>query len=344
MRTSVPFCVIDRPFVVWSDDVDRDRDEFLERIDADFYDRAAQGLVYTLLEDKPHEATHEADGNQGEIDQSRKDVSSLSRLLWHHGIETLVMMLGAYIQAPAAVHAYFLKCRTDDALEMARAILKGRRPVQNKINDVPFNVENLLLGLHSCAGWPDRDDTIQRFRGALRGMLAAFTREEHRWEYNSIKHGLRASHGRFALAVGIEENPGVEASPDAMQLIGYSRDASFFDVAKPLRNASKEASRVNFNLDKVSVTWSLEKCLCDLQLLSILMGNTISALRIANGAASGTVRFRRPADAEEWWKHYEELHAGAVPTSSFGVDIDVKSTQLPTSEDVFTSYRQNTRK
>ena len=340
MPTSVPFCIVDRSFVVWSDDVGHDCEEFLKRIDADFYDRAARRMVDALPDEVPLEA---ADENKNEeIDQRRKDVSSLSRLLWHHGIETLVMMLGAYIQAPAAVHAYFLKCRTDDASEMARALLEGRRPLQNRISDVPFNVENLLRGLHSCAGWPDRDDTIQRFRDALRGMLAAFTREEHRWEYNSIKHGLRASHGHFALAAGIEEKPGVEAPPDAMRLIGYSRDASFFNVARPLRNASKEASRVNFKLDKVSVAWSLEKVLCELQLLSILISNTISALRIVSGTPAGTVTFKRPADAEDWWQYYEGLNAGAVPTSAFGVYIDAKGIHLPTNDDVLASYHHDT--
>lgn len=338
-QTSMPFCVIDRPFVVWSDDIGRDREEFLERLDADFYARTALKLGEALPDEMQEDASNEGDENQSEIAQSRKDIASLSRLLWHHGIETLVMMLGGYIQAPEVIHAYFQKCRTRDTLEIAQGLLTARRPVHNRINDVSFNVENLLRGLHLCAGWPGRDNTLQKFRDALQSMLAAFVSEEQRWEYNSIKHGLRASHGQFALAVGLEEEPGVEAPPEAMHLIGSSRDASFFKVAKPLRNASKEASRVNFKLDNVSVSWSLEKVLCELQILSILISNTISALRIGAGAVPNTVVFKRPADEENWWRYYEGLYAGPVTKCSFGIDIDANGAELRTGDDVFESYR-----
>jgi hypothetical protein len=316
--------------VVWSDDVERDLDEFLTSVDADFYDRTARALI---------EASSDGLSDEAE-DLWRKDASSQSRLLWHHGIETLVMMLGAYVQAPGAVHAYFLKCRTEDALELARALLQGKRPAQNRITDAPFTLVNLLKGIHLSAVWRDVDDTLEKFARALGDILRSFAREEHRWEYNSIKHGLRAHHGKFGLAIGIQDAPGVPASADAMEMVGYSRDASFFNIAKPLRNATNQASRVNFALDKVSVAWSLEKVLCDLQLLSLLIGNTVSALRIVAGASPGTVVFKRPADADDWWDRYMNMHAGPVPTARFGPDLDVKGYKLPTGDDVMDSYRK----
>jgi hypothetical protein len=174
----------------------------------------------------------------------------------------------------------------------------------------------------------------------LRGILSGFADEKHRWEYNSIKHGLRATHGRFALAVGIEETPGVPARPEQMKIVGYSRDASFFDVAKPLTNATKEASKVNFRIEKVTVAWSLEKILCELQILSLLLNNTLSALRVAAGAPPGTAIFNRPAEAETWWDHYFSLHAGDVPTASMSINIDARDVKLPEAKDVFASYRR----
>ena len=100
MRTSVPFCVIDRAFVVWSDDVERDNKSFLENVDSFFYIRASREFIGTDDDMVP----------VGEIDQdqARKDVSSLARMLWHHGTEMLVMLLGAYVQAPDAAYAYVL--------------------------------------------------------------------------------------------------------------------------------------------------------------------------------------------------------------------------------------------
>ncbi|ESY35295.1 hypothetical protein X747_28735 [Mesorhizobium sp. LNJC384A00] len=193
MPRHAAFCVSERPFVVWSDDVTRDNRSFLESIDSGFYFRAAGLLMGS--------GSSESDTDDDD-DQTRKDVSSLARMLWHHGIETLVMLLGAYIQAPHAVHAYFQKCKTEDATWIARTILSGERPVYNKINDVPFTLSNLLMGLHLRAGWPDRDATVNKFEQVLAGILSDFAEEEHRWEYNSIKHGLRATHGRFALMAG----------------------------------------------------------------------------------------------------------------------------------------------
>jgi len=333
MRTSARFCVIDRPFVVWSDDIERDNKRFLESVDSFFYIRAVREFI----------ETHGGAGSEseGDEDQDRKDVSSLARMLWHHGAETLVMLLGAYIQAPDAVHAYVLKCRTEDATNIARSLLRQKQPTYNRINDVPFTILNLLRGIHLCAGWADFEDTIGKFERVLRRILLKLADEKHRWEYNSIKHGLRATHGRFALAFGIEETPGVPAPPEKMEMIGYSRDASFFDVAKPLRNATKAASKVNFRIEKVAVTWSLEKVFCELQILSLLLNNTVSALRIAAGAQKGSVAFKRPADAEMWWDYYFSLHVGSVPTASMSIVLDARDLKLPGAKDVLASYRRN---
>lgn len=330
--------------MVWSDDVNRDLKEFLEQFDAAHYERAAHALVRSLEEEAQSKPTSNDLPSHNGNDQGRKDISSLSRLLWHHGVETLVMMLGAYLQAPGAVHAYFLKCRTEDIREIARMLLEDRLPIWNRSISGSFSIENLLQGIHHSAGWTMKEDTIQKFALSLNEMLHSFTREEHRWEYNSIKHGLRVGHGSFALAAGIEDTPGVEASTEAMQLIGYSREASFFDIAKPLKNATKAENRVNFRLDSVSVTWSLEKVLYDLQALSFLISNTVSALKIIGGVPPGTVKFLRPSDMTQWWQQYEALHIGTVPTASFGIDIDASLIDLPTSDDVINSYRHGTWK
>lgn len=332
---SLPFCVLDRPFVVWSNDVGRDCVDFLTRIDVGFYTRTVGMLLANLPDEQIGQSEQAVDATE---ERERKDVSSLARMLWHHGIETLVMILGAYIQTPQAPHAYFLKCRTEDAVALARALLQGRRLTYNRSNDAPFTISNLLNGVHQHVPWTDKAVTISKLTKSLRTMLSAFTGEEHRSEYNSIKHGLRAGHGRFALAFGIEEVPGVPAPPEAMRVIGSSRDASFFDVARPLLGQSGEKSKVNLALDHIVVAWSLERVLCDLQLLSLLIGNTVSALKIANGAAPNTVRFSRPMEADGWWERYDSFSGGDVPTMSSRLVFDLGDDQ-PTADDVIESYR-----
>ena len=342
----VPFCVVEKPFVVWGHDVAGDNRDFLERVDADLYYRTAHNIIAGggevegsgALPEEFRDGLH-APHMEVEDDQDRKDVSTLSRLLWHHGMETFVMMLGALIQAPGAAHGYFLKCRTEDAAALAELLLREERPRYSRLTDVPFTLVNLLASIHRCAAWEDRDEFVGRCARAFRGMLRQYTTEQHRWEYNSIKHGLRAFHGRFGLAFGIQEAPGTPAPPEAMEMVGFSRDASFFDVAKPLGNATRQASKMHFLTHKVSVSWSLEKVICELQLLSVLLRNTVSALRIAGGEAPGTVTFNRIVDADPFWETYFSLHAGNVPNASFGDDLDAREVRLLSEKDVFASYR-----
>jgi len=327
-----PFCVLERAHMLWGHDVAQDNADFLEHVDAEFYWRAAHQLI----------GLPSADGAlEDEDDQERKDISSLARLLWHHGVETLVMMLGAYMQAPGAVHGYFLKCRTEDAAGIAEILRGHQKPKFHRLSGDNFSLTNVLNGIHLCTPWPDRQDRVNRLTAALSNILRAFTDEEHRWEYNSIKHGLRAFHGRFAIAFGIQEAPGIPAPPEAMEVIGSSRDASFFDVARPLRNATRQDSKVNFKIDKVSVAWSLEKVLAELQLLSILLHNTVSAMRIAGGAEARSVSFNYISDseAEAFWTTYSGLRDGSVPTASMGADIDAREVKLATEKAVFASYK-----
>ncbi len=333
--SSVPFCVLEKPHMVWGHDIRRDNLHFLENVDAELYYRAAHNIIGDgrADPDENEPSRHEDD------EQDRKDVSTLSRLLWHHGMETLVMMLGAMMQAPSAAHAYFLKCKTEDAAAIADCLLREERPRYHRLNDVPFSLTNLFMGIHLCTGWEDRESFVEKSSRAFKDMLRNYATDEQRWEYNSIKHGLRASHGRFGIAVGIQEAPGVPARPEAMEMVGFSRDASFFDVARPLKNATKSISKVHFSIEKVSVSWSLEIVLGELQLLSVLLRNTIAAMRIAAGEKPSTVAFSRLVEADAFWDTYFSLYAGNIPHASMTDETDVREIKLPSDKDIFASYR-----
>jgi hypothetical protein len=116
------------------------------------------------------------------------------------------------------------------------------------------------------------------------------------------------------MRIGLEDKHGEKAPEENMQTIGQSDDASFFDIPTSLEGATKEQSRLNFCLRQVTVAWSLDRVLCELRLISILVGNTVSALKIGKGSKPGTVKFHRLAD-DEWWDIYDQSR---VPrTSSF---------------------------
>ncbi|MFC4191900.1 hypothetical protein ACFQFS_16925 [Novosphingobium lubricantis] len=246
----------------------------------------------------------------------------------------------AVIQAPSAVYAYFLKCRTEDAIQIGQLLLREQCPKYHRIEGAPFSLLGLMTGIHLRAGWPDRDLAIERFAMALRSMLGDYVNEHHRWEYNSIKHGLRTSHGRFALAAGIQEAPNIPAPPEAMQVIGASRDASFFSVVRPLANATNQQSKINFKTERVSLSWSLEKVLMELQILSFLIHNTASAIQVAPGVESGTVTFNKGAEDEQFWELYSQIDACGVRNASFGYVIDAREIDLATEKSVISSYKR----
>jgi hypothetical protein len=332
---SIPFCVVDRPFVVWSDDPNADVRAFLGGIDAEFYRRSA-----ALLMGGESEEDDEADGSDTD-DQERRDVSSLARLLWHHGSETLVMLLGSYLQAPGAVQGYFSKCRTEDITELATLLYEERLPAYHRSSgEVQFSMITLLNGIHLHAGWENKEETIEAYSHILVEILGSLIRPEVRFEYNSIKHGLRARHGPFSLSFGIEQSPGVLKAGEAMRELGRSRDSSYFDVPHPLNGASKNDSKTNFFLKKATVAWSLERVLCDLQILSFLIRNAVSALKIVAGVEATTCRFVRPAEAT-WWDAYKGFRVGPVITATLGREFDATGKKLPTAEAVRNSYTSN---
>ena len=371
-----PFCIVERPLMIWGEDLAGDNAHFLQRVDANLYYRVAHELVanwakrdagtpvesaFAEADDAPQLAvlsvpvpvhspvlaptpTRSTVSKCNDLDdaerQERKDVSSLSRLFWYHGMETLVMMLGAYIQAPGVVHGYFLKCRTEDALEVAGCLLREEQPRYARLKGPAFTLMHLLNGIHLCAAWSDRDMINDRFARAMKSMLRDYTDEHHRAEYNSIKHGLRASHGQFGIAIGIQEAPGVPAPPEAMEMIGLSQDASFFDVAKPLRGASKQEAKLHFVTEKSSVAWSLEKVIGDLQLISILLNNVVSALRIHAGTPCSSVSFNKIADGEPFWESYFQLHAGDVPHATMFMELNARQMTLPDAKFIFDSYKK----
>ncbi len=332
------FCVLNRPYMVWSDDVDRDLSTFLEKMDTNFHNRMAHSVIRGLfndmenLESLPRNSTPDTKSTS-------KDYASLVRIFWHHGIETLLLILGSLVQAPHSVHAYFLKCRNEDLSEIADLLLFEKTFNYSRLADTKVTISKIMRAISTQSGWNDGNLTADRFEKSFRDMLRRYLTPEHRQEFNSLKHGMRAYHGEFTLTVGVEDEPGKMAPPENMQCVGHSKDTSFFGVSEPLLNASKSQSKIHFSVADVSVSWSMEKVLCDLQLISLMIGNIVSYLKILNGAQPGSVNFTRPADAEVWWNNYDKQSSPGVTTSKFCAIFNASEIDLPTYQNIVDAYK-----
>ena len=253
---SSPFRVIDQPYVIWSHDPAKENLDFLGSIDSDFYERTVQ--TFFLSDDGCLRF-------DSENNEARKDVSSLARLLWNHGLETLVTLLGAYVQAPHAVHGFFLKCENKDCRKIAIYLLSGQIPESNFLVQSEFDFLAFVRGIHARSPWVDDEPTMGSFARALMEMLSEYDRDDHRAEYNSIKHGLRARHGRSAIAFGLQESIGIPASKESMRMLSDSRDGSHFLAIQPFKNLSKKDTREQFSVRRSSVGWSLNIQECSIQ-------------------------------------------------------------------------------
>ena len=309
-----PFRVIDKPYVLWSYEPSSENMEFLESIDYEFYERT----VKTAFCDKDGGPSFEPDTTE-----ARKDVSSHARLIWNHGLETLVSLLGAYVQAPHAVHGYVLKCQNEDCRRIAQFLLSGNIPSSHCLRRSDFDFPAFVRGIHARTPWINDEQCMTNLSRALRDLLAAYDRDDHRGEYNSIKHGLRASHGRSAIAIGIQEAEGIPAPPEAMEMLSDCRDGSHFLAIRTFDKLTKQERRQQFSLQQCSVGWSLEKTLLDIQLISCLIGNIVGALKVAAGAPAGTVQFFRPEVDEAWWQAYFDEQSPAIYNLAFAANIEL---------------------
>lgn len=329
-----PFKVIDRPYVVWSYDPRAENIEFLESIDSDFYHRAVQSFFC------------DAEGKLGfdpEEYKARKDVSSFARLIWNHGLETLVTLLGAYVQAPHAVHGFFLKCTNADCRKIANYLLTERVPESNCFTRSDFKFDAFVRGIHASTVWVNDDVTMNNFSRSLRDLLREYDRDDLRAEYNSIKHGLRAHHGRFAMAFGLQEAPGIPAPEENMTMLSDSIDGSHFLTTKTFPNGTKKAAKEQFSVQHSSVGWSLEKTLRDIQLFSFLIGNVTSALKVAGGAEPNSIQFFRPDVKTEWWEAYFNEQGSSIQNFSFSIDIELPKNFDDAEKQAARFYRENAK-
>lgn len=329
-----------KPYCVWNWNLRENNLRFIDGIDHEYFEYLARVhaavLDPTLLQ-KPIArqlgralrtaidwfARKIGKKRQREPSQHEHRAALSLRTAYYHGLETFFTLLCAALQAPASVAPWILKCRTSDLLSLVREIQSGRGTILNAhgLKQVSWQIMSERINLVSYEEEDKVKDTRQLF-AELWGYLAHdFLDPYHRAEYNSIKHGLRVSPGGFTLAVGIEEQYGVPAPPEAMQVIGRSEFGTSYFATEPIRGAPRQKKAdPHISLKQQSVNWAPEAMILSLQLISISIHNIISALRIWHGVEPKTVPFLRPVDRDAFLAPWRQ--SGGVMQMSFGLPIE----------------------
>jgi len=254
----------------WDRDIDHVNRQFLETIDVRFWYYTAQ----------LHAARLDSE------DELRAAIAL--RQNYYHALETFFTLVAALVQAPNAVPAFIPKCSTRDLRGIIEAIQR-KQQIDSPWHFERFDWELIASIVHSGTWTTDQPlELNQSFANAWRALASAFLRKDSQDEYNSIKHGFRASSGGFVLAIGLEETPGIAAPPEKMSVVGQSRTGANFYV--PIAVTARNPHLV---LRTQSINWCPLETLAAIRVLSDSIRNVVSRLQILNGN-TGQIPFRHP--------------------------------------------------
>lgn len=302
------FSVLDDPHVVVDHDLARRNRRFLAGIDPGYF-------AYVL-------SVHDAQLRGSE--QQRAAIAL--RTAYHHGVETLFTLLGAYIQAPMAVAAWIPRSSTGDLREIARRLQYGATLV-SPTGPVQLMFGDLSASVHESA-WdsdPDRATTVAEF-GKLWSRFAADLLDTHQQdEYNSIKHGFRVRAGGFTLRVGEQEQYGVPAPAEAMRTIGSSVFGTSFFVLESRDGSRARRSALESRIRHLSLNWLTERLTLGLPLLGMSINNVVSKLRLMSGEQADGLAIQCPTQRDAYlgpWRHTPGV-------TSSNMDLDVPWDDVP---------------
>jgi hypothetical protein len=280
--TNVVFVVgKDTPLCVHDPDFVERNTTFLDSVDPGYFDYLAKVHLAGLEDDSQHAAI-------------------ALRTAYHHGLETFFALLFAAVQATPVAYAWALKYNAADLRWLCQTVtwseyvrnLYGLNPVtwdglSGLVNRFNFDAAKL-------------SETKQLFADLWRRFAGDFVREEHGFEYNSIKHGFRLRPGGFGLALGREPQPGVPPPEQEMKTLANSKFGSSFFTAehflKPPPNPKGKRNSEHFRTRRRSLNWSPEAAVIAVQLLSMSINNVLSFMKIQCGQPGAEVRFIRPSD------------------------------------------------
>nr|WP_320115530.1 hypothetical protein [uncultured Desulfuromonas sp.] len=311
------FAVDETPYCVWEHDMLERNMEFLNGIDCKYFEYISAV-------------------NFSEIDGDDKKRAAIAlRSSYHHGLETLFMLIAALVQAPLAVFAYSLKCYPKDIKSIIDKINNGK-PIYNKYGKTKISWDDISQGIHVYSNKDQNKvkENIECFAKLWQRFSYQYTDENNNREYNNIKHGFRARSGGFGITIQKERELGVPDPNEQPQPLGYSEFGSSFFVSENLINKKGP----NFRARRNSLNWNPEAIAHSLNLISISINNIVSFLKMSSGSEPQEVIFNRPEDPnyfESPWKF-----CVGVTSSNFDFIIPENEINNFTSEEILEVIKQ----
>jgi len=308
------FVVNDEPYCLWDPDPGMRTMEFLDSIDPGFFGYLAE--VHTENLDS---AEH------------KRRVATAARMAYLHGVETLMTLAGAAVQAPQAPYAWVALAKTDLLRAVIERISKGDQTLHTELVQWDRTWSGLAKRVFSkCSeegGW--QTTTAESFGRVWEIFAREFLDEINRLEYNSLKHGFRIRSSGVKIAVGMEYAYGVPPPEEEMKYLGGSDTGSTFYAIE--RAGPDEAGNRSRRSRRRTVNWEPESLIRGLQVIDVSIRNIVSFLRIVNGARPSTIQFHRLEGVQDL--------AGLLK-DSISVRVSSFDTYIPDSEIPPTSKKE----
>jgi hypothetical protein len=281
------FAVDDLPYCVWDWDIRSVNLQFIQSIDPGYFEYSAG--VHT-------------DNLEGE---DKQRAATALRSAYHHGLETLFALICATLQAPDCVVGWLQKYQPSQLRRMVTSINKGNADFLVKLKIDPITWESIADKIIQFRSHDEkRSSETKKLFGTLWERFASdFVDEFSVWEYNSIKHGLRAQAGGFRIEVGREDQYAVSPPPEQMHVVGSAEFGNSFYRAEQIINARNDP---NLRIARSSIGWNPEGMAHGLMLLAKSIFNVVSFLKLANGVDAASVHFVRFVDADFFEKPWSE--------------------------------------
>ncbi len=286
----VMFKVDSTPYCVWDLDLHENNMEFINSVNPNYFKYLAQAHIE-------------------HIEGDDKLLASMAlKTAYYHGLETLFSLLCSTIQAPNCVYGWILKSRPHQVRNLVEKIEGGSRDIFNMLGMKYISWYEVSKRIHAYLKGKakDEEETARSFSDLWSRFCGDFIDEMQVSEYNSIKHGFRASPGGFGFAVGLESTPGVQAPPEKMHIVGRSEFGSSFLTVKDIDGAPCSRSHPHFRVVRKSINWVPENLVNGLVLISMSINNVLSYLKILNGEDPTTCLFKFIKNSEDFHKPWEK--------------------------------------
>jgi hypothetical protein len=258
-----------------------------------------------------------ADVHMKNLDGENKESASIAlRTAYHQGLETFFMLLFATLQAPNSVVGWLLKCKTHQLHRFVKDVSVGKLPFiwKWKLKAVSWDGISELINGRLFA---DRADCIkiqENFARVWEKLASDYIEPHFGNEYNSFKHGFRASIGSGPTLTF--NSPDQNEKPPFVLSSEYG---TWFNVVKGLENV-EQGSHLDhhFILEHCHVSSDPKITASALCMIAMSIHNIVAFLKILNGFPIEEIQIMNPTNEETFQtflKPPEKIGLGYVAMS-----------------------------